>query len=174
MTTPETPTAPHLPTLESVLRDAWAAFQPHQPAPLGWLTHTTTQIQAYLDDHPTPPSPPSDGDTDSVTRWRRAMWQALREAAATHDIDVDAANRLLRAVDLPPLPRRWQVRLTLPVLIEVTASSREDAFDTAETAIETALTNADLQVRFEWDGSERDDADPGDLDTAADEPAELG
>ncbi|MBM0260109.1 hypothetical protein [Micromonospora sp. 4G55] len=69
----------------------------------------------------------------------------------------------------PPLAGR----LTLPVLVEVIATSREGAFDTAEAAVETALTGAELDVRFEWDGSERDDADPGDLDTTAAEPAEL-
>ncbi|MEU4715623.1 hypothetical protein AB0F73_18455 [Micromonospora purpureochromogenes] len=104
---------------------------------------------------------------------RREVWQALREAATTHDIDVDAADRILHAVGLPALPRRWQVRLTLPVLIEVTATNREDAFDIAETAVETALTGTDLEVRFEWDGGERNDGSPGDLDIAAGEPAEL-
>ncbi|MCX4387303.1 hypothetical protein OG777_10200 [Micromonospora peucetia] len=172
MTTPEA-TGPQPPTLESVLLDAWDTFHPTQPAPLGWLTHTTTQIHAYLHDQHTPPSPPPADDTDSLTRFRRQVWRSLREAASTHDIDADAADQILRALDLPTLPRRWQVRLTLPVRIEVTATSREDAFDTAETAAETALAAAEIEAELEWDGSERDDADPGDLDPAADEPAHL-
>ncbi|MBM0257905.1 hypothetical protein [Micromonospora sp. 4G55] len=102
---------------------------------------------------------------------RAHVWSALRDAVAEHDIDVDAANRVLHAVDLPLLPRRWQVRLTLPILIEVTATSRENAFDTAEAAVETTLTGADLDVHIEWDGRERDDANPGDLDpTTAEHP----
>ncbi|MEV0726895.1 hypothetical protein AB0I37_29500 [Micromonospora purpureochromogenes] len=174
MSTPDSAT-PQPPTLESVLRNAWATFHPTQPAPLGWLTHTTAQIQTYLREHPTAPLPHSStgGDAEELARWRREVWQALREAAATHDIDVDTADRILHAVGLPGLPRRWQVRLTLPVLVEVTATSREDAFDTAETAVETACTDADLEARFEWDGNERDDARPGDLDIAAPEPADL-
>ncbi|MFG1888101.1 hypothetical protein ACGFIR_09555 [Micromonospora sp. NPDC049051] len=172
MTTPEA-TSPHPPTLESVLRDAWDTFHPAQPAPLGWLTHTTAQIHAHLHDQHTPPSPSSVDGTDSLTRLRREVWRALREAASTHDIDADAADEILRALDLPTLPRRWRVRLTLALLIEVTATSREDAFDTAETAAETALTAANVQAEVEWDGSERDEADPGDLDSAAGEPTDL-
>ncbi|MGQ5262931.1 hypothetical protein ACTWLT_19545 [Micromonospora sp. ZYX-F-536] len=171
MSTPDAATPPP-PTLESVLRDAWAAFAPTEPAPLGWLTHTTAQIRAYLREHHSPPAPLLPA-ADAGARLRREVWRALYEAVSTHDIDGDAADRVLCALDLPPLPRRWQVRLTLPVLIEVTAAGRENAFDTAEACIETALTGADLVVRFEWDGAERDDANPGDLDATAAEPAEL-
>ncbi|MBM0255760.1 hypothetical protein [Micromonospora sp. 4G55] len=160
------------PTLESVLRHAWDAFHPTQPAPLGWLTHTAAQVQAYVRDHqPVAPQPPAVELTDPSTRLGAHVWSALRDAVAEHDIDVDAANRVLHAVDLPLLPRRWQVRLTLPILIEVTATSRENAFDTAEAAVETTLTGADLDVHIEWDGRERDDANPGDLDpTTAEHP----
>ncbi|MET7968760.1 hypothetical protein [Micromonospora sp. NPDC005305] len=155
-------------TLESVLRHAWDAFHPGQPAPLGWLTHTTTKIHDYLRDHKDDPQqqPPTVA-TDSLAQLRSRVWQALRDAVTEHDIEVDAANRVLDAVDLPLLPRRWQVRLTLPVLIEVTATSRDDAFDTAEAAIETALIGNGLDVRIEWDGHERDDTEPGDFDPHA-------
>ncbi|MFG1833885.1 hypothetical protein [Micromonospora chersina] len=160
------------PILESVLRHAWDAFHPGQPAPLGWLTHTTTQIQAYLDDHHTDPqTQPPAVPAESLPQLRSRVWHALRDAVLSHDIDVDAANHVLDAVDLPTLPRRWQVRLTLTVVTEVTATCREDAFDTAETAVETALTDAELQARIDWDGRERDNADPGELDvTAAEYP----
>ncbi|WP_422733878.1 hypothetical protein ACN26Y_28560 [Micromonospora sp. WMMD558] len=171
MTTPDAAQQP--PTLESVLRQAWDAFHPGQPAPLGWLTHTTTQLHAYLrEQHPTPPAPPST-ETTSVTRLRRQMWQALRDATAEHDIDPDVADRILHNVDLPGLPRRWQVRLTLPVKVEVTATSREDAFDTAEDLINTALAASGHDSNIDWDAATRDDATPGDLDTAGDEPADL-
>ncbi|MEV0810592.1 hypothetical protein [Micromonospora sp. NPDC050200] len=39
--------------------------------------------------------------------------------------------------------------LLLPILIEVTATNREDAIETAEAAVETALTGAELEVRIE-------------------------
>ncbi|MEV0157709.1 hypothetical protein AB0H57_28860 [Micromonospora sp. NPDC050686] len=159
------PTAPP-PTLESVLHNAWDAFHPGQPAPLGWLTHTSTQIQAYLRDHHTCPQRPTEA-TESTAQFRNQVWHALRDAVGEHDIDVDAANKILDAVGLPLLPRRWQVRLTLSVLAEVTAASSEDAFDTAEAAVEAALAGAELEARIEWNGSERDNADPGDFDPAA-------
>ncbi|MEV0811208.1 hypothetical protein [Micromonospora sp. NPDC050200] len=174
MTTSEA--MPYPPTLESVLRDAWNAFQPHQPTPLGWVTHTTTQIHAYLRDHTSPlppPQPAASGDADSLAHFRRQVWQALRDAASEHDIDIDAADRVLHALDLPGLPRRWQVRLTLPITVEVTAPSSEDAFDTAEAAIETALTASGHDTHIDWDRHAREDATPGEHDTAAAEPADL-
>ncbi|MEH0985866.1 hypothetical protein [Micromonospora sp. CPCC 205556] len=161
-------------TIESVLRNAWKAFHPTQPAPLGWLTHTAAQIQAYLSDQQPLPQPPAVAPTDPSAQLRRHIWHVLRDAVSEHDIDVDAANRVLHAVDLPLLPRRWQVRLALPILLEVTATSREDAFDTAEAVVDTALTGAGLDVHIEWDGRARDDAIPGELDpTAAHHPHRL-
>jgi hypothetical protein len=163
MTSPAT-TPPEQPTLESVLRRSWEAFHPSQPAPLGWLTHTTSQVMTYLRDVTTPP-PRRDaaGCADGLTRFRQHVREALADAVSQDDIDIDAATAILEELDLPLLPRRWQVRLALPLLIEVTATSREDAFDTAEAAIETAL--ADLTVSIEWDGHGRDDATAGELDT---------
>ncbi|PSK63098.1 hypothetical protein B0E53_04967 [Micromonospora sp. MH33] len=170
MSEPQAPTA-QPPTLESVLRSAWDAFHPDQPAPLGWLTHTTTQIQAHLREHhpvAQPQSQPSaDQPVDLVAQFRSHLWHALREAVSEHDIDIDAANRVLEALDMPLLPRRWQVRLALPILMDVTAATRDEAFDTAEAAVETALTSAELEARIEWDDRVRDDADPGDFDPAA-------
>ncbi|MGW3807927.1 hypothetical protein [Micromonospora sp. NPDC005113] len=175
MSTPEA-TTPHPPTLEAVLRDAWNAFQPHQPAPLGWLTHTTTQIHAYLRDHTSPPAapqPPASNEADPLAHFRRQVWQALRDATSEHDVDVDAADRVLHALDLPGLPRRWQVRLTLPITVEVTAPSREDAFDTAENLVETTLTGSGHDTHIDWDRHARDDATPGEHDSTATEPADL-
>ncbi|MEH0933992.1 hypothetical protein [Micromonospora psammae] len=111
------------------------------------------------------PQPPAVAPTDPSAQLRRHIWHALRDAVSEHDIDVDAANRVLHAVDLPQMPRRWQVRLALPILLRVTATSREDAFDTAEAAVGTALTGADLDVRINRDGRER--RQPGELDPTA-------
>ena len=165
---------PREPALETILRTSWETFHPGQQAPLGWLTHTTAQIHAHLHHQHTPPqAQPPAADTYALAHFRREVWRSLREAASTHDMDADAADRVLSALDLPALPRRWQVRLTLSVLLEVTATGHEDAFDAAEAAVETALTAAEVGARFEWDGSERDGADPGDVDPTTDEPAEL-
>ncbi|MGK5741513.1 hypothetical protein [Micromonospora sp. URMC 103] len=172
MTEP-TATPPPPSCLESVLQAAWNAYHPDKPAPCGWLTHTTAQIHAYLRDRQPTPQPQTVAPTETVVELRRRMWNAIRDAVRQHGIDIDLANRILDTIDLPGLPRRWQVRLTLPVLIEVTATSPEDAFDTAEAAIEDAVTNADLEVRFEWDGSEHEDADPGELDPDATEPSDA-
>ncbi|WP_435124380.1 hypothetical protein [Micromonospora tulbaghiae] len=172
MSTPA-PAAEQPATLESVLRDAWDAFHPGQPAPLGWLTHTTARIHTHLrEQHLAPPAPPS-ADTDQVARLRQQVWQTLRDAVRTHDIDVDGADRILHALDLPGLPRRWKVRLTLPLAIEVTATSREEAFDTAEDVIDTAVNASGHDSHIDWNASNRDDAAPGDLDPAADQPADL-
>ncbi|OKI45725.1 hypothetical protein [Micromonospora sp. CB01531] len=118
--------------LESVLRDAWNAFQPGQPTPLGWLTHTAARIHDYLGAHQPAPAPPAPRPAidEQAAELRRQVWQTLRDAASDHDIAPDAADRILHAFELPGLPRRWQVRLTLPLTIEVTATNREDALDT--------------------------------------------
>ncbi|EEP70524.1 hypothetical protein MCAG_00851 [Micromonospora sp. ATCC 39149] len=63
-------------------------------------------------------------------------------------------------MDLPLLPHCWQVRLVLPLLTEVTATTRKDAFQAAEATVEAAL-NAELAGRIEWDECERETADAG-------------
>ncbi|MCW3820378.1 hypothetical protein ONA91_38700 [Micromonospora sp. DR5-3] len=174
MSTHDSPN-PQPATLESVLRDAWDAFHPGQPAPLGWLTHTTTRIHDHLRAHqpaPTPPISPPATD-EQAAGLRRQVWQTLRDAASDRDIDPDAAERILHTLDLPGLPRRWQIRLTLPLMIEVTASGREDALDTAEDLIDTALTGIGHDSHIDWHAAARDDTTPGDVDPAADEPADL-
>ncbi len=162
-------------SLETVLRDAWDAFHPGHPAPLGWLTHTAARIHDHLGaQQPTPaatatPAPPD----EQAAALRRRVWQTLRDAAADHAIDPDVVDQILHTLDLPGLPRRWQVRLTLPLTIEVTATGREDAFDTAEDVIDGALNASDHDSHIDWTASTRDDATPGDVDTAADLPADL-
>ncbi|RKN46165.1 hypothetical protein [Micromonospora endolithica] len=161
-------------SLETVLRDAWDAFHPGQPAPLGWLTHTTDRIHDHLrtPQQSAPTAPPVAIDGRSVAL-RRQVWQTLRDAAAEHDIAPDAADRILHALDLPGLLRRWQVRLTVPVTVEVTATSRDDAVEAAEDAIDAALSGTDHDTHLDWDNTARDNATPGDIDTTTDTPAGL-
>ncbi|MBM0226142.1 hypothetical protein [Micromonospora sp. ATA51] len=160
--------SPSQPTLEAVLRTSWEAFHPGQQAPLGWLTHTTTQVLSHLRHAHTSTPPTSDTarHPDALEQFHRQLREALVDAVCTEQVSIDVANTLLDVLDLPLLPRRWQVRLTLPLLIDLTATTREDAFTTAENTIEAAL--ADLSTHIEWDGQEGYEAIGGELD--ADEP----
>ncbi|MGC5022796.1 hypothetical protein [Micromonospora sp. DT47] len=166
MTSAEIP--PSQPTLEAVLRTSWEAFHPGQQAPLGWLTHTTTQVLSHLrgTHTSTPPPPDTARHPDALERFHRQVREALADAVCQEQVSIDVANTLLDVLDLPLLPRRWQVRLTLPLLIDITATTREDAFTHAENTIEAAL--ADLPTQIEWDGQDGYEALGGDLD--ADEP----
>ncbi|SCG38014.1 hypothetical protein [Micromonospora coxensis] len=165
--------APQPETVESVLRAAWEAFHPGQPTPLGWLTHTTARIHDHLHAQhtaPVPSAPPTPAG-DEVARLRRQVWQTLHDVTAEHDIDPDAADRILHSLDLPGLPRRWQVHVTVPLTITVTATSRDEAVDAAEDVIDTALDGTDTYLN--WNRADRQDTTPGDLDTTAGPPAEL-
>ncbi|PWR14883.1 hypothetical protein DKT69_14135 [Micromonospora sicca] len=166
MTSAENP--PSQPALEAVLRTIWEAFHPGQSAPLGWLTHTTTQVLSHL--RPTHTSTPLTPGTarrpEALELFHRQVREALADAVCQEQLSIGVANTLLDVLDLPLLPRRWQVRLSLPLLIDVTATTREDAFTTAENTIEAAL--ADLPTQIEWDGQDGYEAIGGDLD--ADEP----
>ncbi|MDZ5446775.1 hypothetical protein U2F26_29305 [Micromonospora sp. 4G57] len=153
---------PREPALETILRSSWETFHPGQQAPLGWLTYTTAQVLSHL--RQTHTCTPSDvtRHPDALDLFHRQLREALADAVCTEQVSIDAANSILEVLDLPLLPRRWQVRLTLPLLIDVTAATREDAFTQAENTIETAL--ADLPAHIEWDGQEGYDALGGDLD----------
>lgn len=169
MSTPEN-LQPRPASLEAVLRDAWDAFHPGQPAPLGWLTHTAARIHEHLRAQSTPAVTAALPTVDEQSAaLRRRVWQALRDAAADDAIDPDAAEGILHTLELPGLPRRWQIRLTLPLTIEVTATSPDDAVEAAEDAIDAALTGTYL----DWDHTIRDDATPGAVDTTTDTPACL-
>ncbi|WP_319461446.1 hypothetical protein [Micromonospora sp. RTP1Z1] len=162
MTNADSP--PREPALETILRTSWETFHPGQQAPLGWLTHTTAQVLSHL--RQTHTQPDTARHPDAIDRFHRQLREALADAICTEQVSTDAANSLLEVLDLPLLPRRWQVRLTLPLLIDITATTREDAFTNAENTIEAAL--ADLPAHIEWDGQEGYEALGGDLD--ADEP----
>ncbi|MCI4066177.1 hypothetical protein MRQ36_27960 [Micromonospora sp. R77] len=155
---------PREPTLDSILRTSWETFHAGQQAPLGWVTHTTAQIRSHL----LPTHTPADTalHPDPIDRFHHHLREALADAVRSAQISIDAANSLLEVLDLPLLPRRWQVRLRLPVLIDVTATTREDAFTRAENTIDAALDT--LPATIEWDGQEHYEAVGGDLD--ADEP----
>ncbi|MGW3607931.1 hypothetical protein [Micromonospora sp. NPDC005161] len=153
------------PALETILLTSWEAFHPGQQAPLGWLTHTTAQILTHLRQTHTC-TPPDNARPDALNRFHRQLREALADGVRQDQVNIDGANSLLEVLDLPLLPRRWQVRLTLPLLIDVTATTHEDAFTQAENTIEAAL--ADLPANIEWDGQDGYEALGGDLD--ADEP----
>ncbi|MFG1892249.1 hypothetical protein ACGFIR_30835 [Micromonospora sp. NPDC049051] len=58
-------------------------------------------------------------------------------------------------------------------MIEVTATSQDDAVEAAEAAIDAALTGTSHDIDLDWDNATRDDATPGDIDTTTDTPAGL-
>ncbi|MFI7578679.1 hypothetical protein [Micromonospora sp. NPDC049497] len=157
---------PREPALETILRTSWETFHPGQHAPLGWLTHTTAQILSHLRQTHTCTPPDNARHPDALDLFHRQLREALTDDVRHEQVSIDAANSLLEVLDLPLLPRRWQARLHLPLLIDVTATTREDAFTTAENTVEAAL--ADLPAAIEWDGQEGYESLGGDLD--ADEP----
>ncbi|MEU4677929.1 hypothetical protein [Micromonospora sp. NPDC023737] len=161
-------------SMEAVLRDAWDAFHPGHPAPLSWFTHTVARLHDHFHTHQlvrpaTAASPTVDGQFAAL---RRRVWQTLRDAAAD-GVDPDVADHILQTLDLPTLARRWQVRLTLPVTIEVTATSRDEALEAAEEAIDAALTSTGHDTYLDWHNATRDDATAGAVDTTTDTPADL-
>lgn len=146
-------TASTQPTLESVLRSIWDSFHPGQPAPVSWLTHTTAQVLSHL----------RHTDIDELAQFHWQVREAFANAVCQDQISIDVANALLGILDLPVLFRRWQIRISLPLLIDVTAPTREDAFAEAQNAIEAAL--ADLPVIISWEGYEGYEANSDDLDS---------
>lgn len=159
MTTPEA-TMPPPPILGSAQPHT---FSPTQPDPVGWRTNTTSHTRSYMRE--THSALQTDAAApDALAQFRHHVRQALLDAVIDHYVDVHTTNTLLQTLDLPLLPHRWQVRLVLPLLIEVTATTRAGAFEAAEAAFDAALTNAELAVHIEWDRCERDGADPGSFD----------
>ncbi|TDC65088.1 hypothetical protein E1258_06590 [Micromonospora sp. KC207] len=158
MTTLEAIT-PQRPPMESVRPHA---IYPSKPDPMGWRTNTPSQVQSYPRGTHTALQMGA-AASDVLTQCRHQVRQALLDAVSDRHVDVHTANTLLRILDLPLLPHRWQARLVLPLLIEVTASTRKDAFQAAEAAAEAAV-NAELAGRIEWDECERESAEPGGFD----------
>ncbi|HEX5514769.1 MAG TPA: hypothetical protein VFY81_10260, partial [Gammaproteobacteria bacterium] len=71
---------------------------------------------------------------------------------------------MLEVFGLPELPRRWSVRLSLPLTCEVTAGSEEEAFDAAENAICEALIASGVPIDPDWTDCEQQHATPGEVD----------
>jgi hypothetical protein len=108
-----------------------------------------------------------------LQRLRRLIREQLTDAVAEDRLDVDAANGMLEVFGLAALPRRWQVRLSLTFICQVSATGQDEAYDAAEEAIEAALktTIAGEPVDIDWDDRQHHHATPGDLDPdAADHP----
>lgn len=141
-------------------------------APLGWLTHTTARIHEYLRTQqptPIPPTAPTAID-EQLTRLLRQVWHTLRDATVNNRLTPGAAEAILHSLDLPGLPRRWQVGLTLPLTMDVLAVDRDGAFEAAEDAIHAALDGGENDTRLEWERVIRDGATAGDVDATADAP----
>ena len=91
-------------------------------------------------------------------------------AAVTDErLDIDVANGMLAVFGMPGLPRRWRVRIGLPMVCEVTAASSDEAFDAAAEAIESAVhaTVTDAAIDIDFDGRENLHAMSSEVDTEA-------
>lgn len=120
-----------------------------------------------MNDNTTPQPAPglSAPATDrELRRLRRLIREQLADAVTEERLDIDHANGIPDAIGLPNLTRVWKVRVALPFVCEVTAASDAAAFDAAENAIEAALAHAGIPVDIDWEGRERDEALPGDID----------
>ena len=122
---------------------------------------------------------PAPADADGESQVRRLQTQLRRlhiligeqfAAAVTDErLDIDVANSMLAVFGMPGLPRRWRVRVSLPMVCEVTAASELDAFDAAADAIENALhaTVTGAAIDIDFDGREDLHAMSGEVDTEA-------
>lgn len=91
-------------------------------------------------------------------------------AAVTDDrLNIDVANGMLEAFGMPPLPRRLRVHTCVPMICDVTAATRDDAFDAAAEAVENAVhaTDAGAGIDIAFDTREDLHATPGEVDTEA-------
>ena len=104
-----------------------------------------------------------------LRRLRRLISEHFAAAVTDHRLDIDLATEMLDVFGLPALPRRWRVRLSLPLICEVTAANAADAFDAAAEAIENAVraSVASAAIDIDFDGREDLHATPGDVDTDA-------
>jgi hypothetical protein len=126
-------------SLEGLLTTAWKdAGLPTEP-PVGWLTRTATAINQWRDLDPDPDRPgapaPEGRTYQELTRLRRLVREQLASAVAEGDLDIDLANGMLDVFGLPSLPRRFTVRLGLPIVCDVTAGSEEEAYDAPRTPL---------------------------------------
>ncbi len=106
------------------------------------------------------------------TQLRRLHLLIGEQLAATvtdERLDIDVANGMLEVFGMPGLPRRWRVRISLPMVCEVTAASELDAFDAAAEAIENAVhaTVTGAAIDIDFDGREDVHARSGEVDTEA-------
>ncbi len=110
-----------------------------------------------------------DGAQLQLARLCRLIGEQFADAVTAGRVDIDTANGMLEAFGLPELPRRWQVRIRLPLVCQVTATSDVDAFDAAADSIEQAIhaTVAGALIDIEVDGRDDLQATPGAVDTDA-------
>jgi hypothetical protein len=110
-----------------------------------------------------------DGAELQLARLCRLIGEQFAGTVTAGRVDIDTANGMLEAFGLPELPRRWQVRIRLPLVCEVTATSDIDAFDAAAGTVEQAIqaTVAGALIDIEVDGRDDLQATPGAVDTDA-------
>ena len=109
------------------------------------------------------------GGEAQVRRLHLLVGEQFGAAVSDDRLDIDVANGMLEVFGLPGLPRRWRVRIGLPMVCEVTAASELDAFDAAAEAIENAVhaTGTGAAIDIDFDGREDLHAVSGEVDTEA-------
>ena len=118
---------------------------------------------------PAPAVADPDGAQRQLARLCRLIGEQFADAVNAGRLDIDTANGMLEVFGLPELPRRWQVRIRLPLACEVTAVTELDAFDAAADSVEQAIqaTVAGALIDIEVDGRDDLQATPGAVDAEA-------
>lgn len=161
---PADATTPPPASLEDVLADSWRTFWNRGQVPAGWAAHTAAAVAEHLHRPTTPPSTVEhSGLRRELTSLRRRIRELLADAVAAEHLDLDLANDILDTCDIPGLPRRWRVRLGVPILLEVAAVDAEDAYAQAEAAVYRAVADLD-GLDVDLDDVVHDDAEPGEFD----------
>jgi hypothetical protein len=102
-----------------------------------------------------------------LVEMRRRVRRQLADAVSAQPLSIERANAILDALALPALPLRWTVYLRLAFEVEVTATTRAEAFDAAEAAIGAALHRADATIRINPGAREDDEAIAEEVDHTA-------
>jgi hypothetical protein len=115
------------------------------------------------------------GPSTELQRLRHLIREQLADAVSADHLDPEVANGMLHVFGLAELPRRWTVRIGLTFVVEITAGTSHEAYDTAEDAIAHAVTNADCPIDVDFDSrvevhATAQGVDHDALDTPPDQP----
>ena len=100
-----------------------------------------------------------------LVEFRQVLRHRLRTMTADDRLALDESNRLLNALEEPPLRRQWTVDVTMTFRCDATAGYAHDAVEAAETMVANAIDDAGpLPLALLWECRSSSDPIPGDLD----------